>query len=224
VTGLPRGKGGCRAYLCVSGGVDVPLVMGSRSTHVRSRIGGYKGRALQKGDIVETGDPKPLWRRSEGFVCPEELRPALFGGEPLEATDGPQADAFTDTGIETFYGNAYTVGADSDRMGYRLEGPVIEHSGSADIISDGIANGAVQVPGDGKPIVMLADRQTTGGYTKIAVLSSWSSAQMAQSLPGNSVRFRRVNENEAAAKLADFENSLRLLDEARATYRGRRYY
>jgi biotin-dependent carboxylase-like uncharacterized protein len=212
---------GARSYLCVSGGIDVPPVMGSRSTFTRGKLGGYKGRALKAGDIVPLGVPKPLWREAEGFVCPPRLRPAHGGDEPLHTIDGPQIDAFTDAGIRTFYGEIYTVTDKTDRMGYRLDGPVIEHKNGADIISDGIVHGSVQVPGDGKPIVLMSDRQTTGGYTKIAVVSTWSAAALAQKMPGEKIRFHRVTEKEAAQYLIDFENRLRELYELRASYRSR---
>jgi biotin-dependent carboxylase-like uncharacterized protein len=212
---------GCRSYLCVSGGVDVPLVMGSRSTFTRGRIGGYKGRALASGDVIGVLAPSPLWRRSEGFVCPAGLRPGRFGDEPLYAMDGPQIDAFTEAGVRTFYSEAYTVTDKSDRMGFRLEGPIISHKAGADIVSDGIVHGSVQVPGDGKPIVLMSDRQTTGGYTKIAVVSTWSAARLAQKMPGDAVRFRRVSEKEATDQLRSFESDLRRLGEMRAAYRSR---
>jgi biotin-dependent carboxylase-like uncharacterized protein len=223
VTGLSGRGCGCRSYLCVSGGIDVPIVMGSRSTFTKGRIGGYKGRALAAGDVVNTLEPKPLWRRSAGFTCPPELRPSGGADEPLCAIPGPQADAFTEEGIRTFYGSEYVVTNDSDRMGYRLDGPVIEHRTSPDIISDGIVFGAVQVPGDGRPIVMMADRQTTGGYAKIAVLAAWSAARLAQRMPGEKVTFRRIGIKEAAEFLEDFAKNLNELDAMRATYRSYRY-
>ena len=215
---------GCRSYLCVSGGIDVPLVMGSRSTFTKGKIGGYKGRALAAGDIVEIGAPAPLWRASEGSTCPEEFRPGRCRDEPLHTMDGPQIDAFTETGVKTFYGETYTVTDKIDRMGYRLDGPVIAHKNGADIVSDGIVHGSVQVPGDGKPIVLMSDRQTTGGYTKIAVVSTWSAALLAQKTPGALVRFHKISEKEAAEYLISFENDLRRLSEMRATYRSRRVW
>ncbi|MDR3279326.1 MAG: biotin-dependent carboxyltransferase family protein [Synergistaceae bacterium] len=222
ITGLPAlPGGGCRSYLCVSGGVDVPMVMGSRSTFTRGKIGGYHGRALAAGDVVETFDPKPLWRKSAGFVCPPELRPTLYRDEPLHTMDGPQIDAFTQAGIDTFYNEPYVVANEVDRMGYRLDGPKIEHKTRADIISDGIVHGSVQVPGEGKPIVLMSDRQTTGGYTKIAVVSTWSVARLAQKMPGETVRFHKVTEHEAVQYLIKFERDLRRLDETRASYRSR---
>jgi biotin-dependent carboxylase-like uncharacterized protein len=195
--------------------------MGSRSTFTRAKIGGYKGRALRSGDEVDLREPKPLWLKSAGLVCPAGLRPGRCWNEPLHTVDGPQIDAFTQAGIETFYGQTYTVTDKIDRMGYRLDGPEIEHKNGADIVSDGIVHGAVQIPGDGRPIVMMSDRQTTGGYTKIAVVSAWSSAQLAQKMPGDAVCFHRVTEKEATKYLADFEDDLRRLDESRASYRSR---
>ncbi|MDR1916195.1 MAG: biotin-dependent carboxyltransferase family protein [Synergistaceae bacterium] len=213
---------GCRSYLCFSGGIDVPLVMGSRSTYVRASLGGYNGRALKSGDVVNLNAPKPLWRLGDGLVCPPELRPMRPRDELICAMDGPQIDAFTQEGINTFYGETFTVSNEIDRMGYRLDGPEIELCKSPDIVSDGIALGAVQVPGHGRPIVMMSDRQTTGGYAKIAVVCTWSAAKLAQRLPGDPVRFRRVSEDEAVSYLFEFERSLETLDRMRATYRSRR--
>jgi biotin-dependent carboxylase-like uncharacterized protein len=220
----PSFADGCRSYLCVSGGIDVPIVMGSRSTFTRGKIGGYMGRALTAGDAVQIGPPAPLWRISAGFTCPDRFRPGRCRDEPIHAMDGPQIDSFTDAGVKTFYNETYTVTDKIDRMGYRLDGPVIAHKDGADIISDGIVHGSVQVPGEGKPIVLMSDRQTTGGYTKIAVVSTWSAALLAQKTPGAAVRFHRVSEKEAAGYLTSFENDLRRLDEMRATYRSRRIW
>jgi biotin-dependent carboxylase-like uncharacterized protein len=222
----PSGSRNCgyRSYMCVSGGIDVPIVMGSRSTFSRGKIGGYRGRALKTGDIVRMCSPKPLWRKSAGFVCPPGMRPVHDADEPLFAIDGPQLYAFTETGIKTFYEETYTVTDKIDRMGYRLDGPEIAHKNGADIVSDGIVHGSVQIPGDGKPIVLMSDCQTTGGYTKIAVVATWSAAALAQKMPGEKTRFRRVTEKEAVRYLINFESNLRGLEEARATYRSRQRY
>jgi biotin-dependent carboxylase-like uncharacterized protein len=195
--------------------------MGSRSTYTKAALGGYRGRALKSGDVVGLGAPRQLWRRGIGLTCPPELRPARAPDEPISAMDGPQIDAFTKEGIDTFYGETFTVSNDIDRMGYRLDGPEIGRCKSPDIVSDGIAHGAVQVPGHGRPIVMMSDRQTTGGYTKIAVVSTWSAAALAQRLPGDAVRFARVTEEEAASRLESFERDLETLDGIRASYRSR---
>ena len=184
-------RSGCRAYLCLSGGVDVPPVMESRSTYTRARVGGFQGRALKKGDIVRCGEPLPLWRKCEGLVCPEALRPCYLPDAPLRVVPGPQDDLFTEKGKETFYGSDYAVSNSADRMGYRMDGPEIEHTGAADIISDAIPLGAVQVPGHGKPIVMLADRQTTGGYTKIGVSARWTSPPCPSAFRGRRSAFTK---------------------------------
>ncbi len=188
---------GCRGYLCVSGGIDVPSLMGSRSTYLRGKIGGYMGRALAKGDVLTCGEPYILWDRCAGFACPEDLRPSYDPTVPLNAVLGPQEDCFTEEGIQTFLSGEYAVSPAADRMGYRMDGPKIDHLDGADIVSDGICLGAVQVPGHGQPIVMMADRQTTGGYTKIAVITGKSVARLAQRLPGESVRFQSMSQDQA---------------------------
>jgi biotin-dependent carboxylase-like uncharacterized protein len=212
---------GCRSYLCVSGGIDVPPVMGSRSTFIRAGLGGHRGRALISGDILEICEPKPLWKKASGFVCPRELRPVGCNDEPLFTTDGPQADFFSQKGLETFYGETYMISVESDRTGYRLNGPKVEHICGADIVSDGLVRGAVQIPGNGLPIVMMSDANTSGGYPKIGVVSSWSAARLAQRMPGEPVRFKRVDEETAVGILQRFETNLRRLEEMRAAYRSR---
>jgi biotin-dependent carboxylase-like uncharacterized protein len=217
---------GCRAYLCVSGGIDVPVLMRSRSTYARAGLGGYEGRALRRSDVVGLGEPRPLWRFSEGFSCPPELRPCHSASDWIDALDGPQVDAFTENGVGAFYGGKYIVAGESDRMGYRLDGPLVEHrggSGAANIISDAVVHGAVQVPADGRPIVMMSDCQTIGGYAKIAVLTAWSAAALAQRAPGAEIRFRNVDEAEAVGRLKKFELDLERVIELRASYRSRRW-
>ena len=157
---------GCRAYICVGGGIDVPPLMGSRSTYIRGKIGGLEGRALKAGDVLPCGEPRILWRRTIGFSCPGTLRPSYRPDRKLSVVLGPQDSSFTDAGLETFTSSTYTISGAADRMGYRLEGPEVEHVKSADIVSDAICLGAIQIPGHGQPIAMMADRQTTGGYTK----------------------------------------------------------
>jgi biotin-dependent carboxylase-like uncharacterized protein len=218
--GGPLGHGS-RGYLCISGGIDVPLIMGSRSTYLRAAIGGLEGRSLRKGDIFLSGPNPSLWERCEGFRCPEAIRPVYGTGDPLRVIPGPQDDLFTSEGIETFLRSEYTITNDADRMGYRFEGPSIEHSSGADIVSDAIPLGSIQVPGHGKPIAMLADRQTTGGYTKIAVLATPDIAALAQKLPGEKVHFRIITLAEAIEETKREGKKLSDLSLARATYRSR---
>lgn len=196
----PRG-GGCRGCLCLSGGIDVPVVMGSRSTYSRARMGGFNGRALKDGDVLNTGEPAPLMNRMDGFSLPDDMRPVYDPEKPLYVCVGLQSDAFTEEGLKTLFGSEYMVSAQSDRMGSRMEGPKIEHKNGADIVSDAIPLGALQVPGHGMPIVMLADRQTTGGYTKAGVLSPLSIEALAQRMPGSKVRFERCTVEDAEAEL-----------------------
>lgn len=202
-------KCGCRAYLAVSGGLDVPEVMGSRSTYMKAKIGGWHGRKLEKGDVLPLRapgtEPKALENRA--------LAPEFRGRSEytLRVVMGPQDDAFTPGGVSAFLSGVYTVTPEFDRMGCRMEGPEIEHNGSADILSDGIAFGAVQVPDSGQPIVMLADRQTTGGYTKIANVISADFRLLGQLKSGDRVRFEKVSLAAAQEALLAQRASLRLL-------------
>ena len=195
---LDMAKSGCRSYIAFAGGVDVPVVLGSRSTNMKCRLGGYEGRPLQTGDAFETG----LWGE-EAAERYEEVRDRSFPAEaytsPIEVRviEGPQAEYFTEKGKETFYSARYTISDQSDRMGYRLAGEAIESVAGTDIISAGIAFGAVQVPASGRPIVLLADRQTTGGYAKIATVCSFDIPRLVQGKPGDTVCFRRISLEEA---------------------------
>jgi len=214
-------KCGCRYYLCFSGGIDVPLVMGSRSTYSRAGVGGLEGRAIKKGDRIVCGTPRSLWKKCEGFSCPEELQPAISLFDDIRVVPGPQEDLFTPEGVETFYSSEYIITNNADRMGYRLQGPEIRHVKGADILSDAIPAGAVQVPGHGMPIVMLTERQTTGGYTKIGVICSRDIAALAQRLPGQKVRFKRISLEEAILLAREDRFKLQELRRALAAYRTR---
>lgn len=186
-------------YLAVGGGIDVPLVMGSRSTYLRGGFGGLEGRSLQAGDILQTG-PGGSYDLA-GQVLPPALQPAYSDHPTLDVVLGPQNGAFSQAGLAAFLGEEYALTSACDRMGYRLAGPPIEHRRGADLLSEGIPLGAVQVPGDGQPIVLMADRQTAGGYTKIGVVSSASLPLLAQCPPGaGKVRFRAVSVDEAQHK------------------------
>jgi biotin-dependent carboxylase-like uncharacterized protein len=200
-------RAGVRAYVAVAGGIDVPLVLGSRATYLRGRLGGLAGRALRKGDALRVfGGPLPVER-----VAPP---PFALEAEPmLRVVLGPQDDRFTHEGIAALLGHAYAMLPQSDRMGARLSGPPIAHRSGHDIISDGIALGTIQVPGDGQPIALLVDRQSTGGYTKIATICSFDIGRLGQVKPGQCVRFAAVSLGEAHAILREAEAALaRVLD------------
>ena len=182
---------GCRAFVAFAGGLDIPVVMGSRSTNMKAKIGGYQGRKLQKDDVIGFRAPKTdLKNLGLRHTSPEFMPRAEY---KLRIVLGPQDDAFTERGITTFLSSVYTLTPEFDRMGCRLDGELIEHVKSGDIISDGIAFGAVQVPSAGKPIIMLADRQTTGVYAKIANGISADFRILAQLKAGDKVRFEKVS-------------------------------
>lgn len=189
-------KSGLRAYLAVSGGIDVDRVMGSRSTDLKSAIGGFEGRKLQKGDVLEIGHenfeipPESLkkWQVKEG-IYPDEIT--------VRAVSGPQDFMFTDEAVSAFYSNVWTVTNQSDRMGIRLEGEPLESKDGVDIISDGIVFGSVQIPKNGKPIILMADHQTTGGYAKIATVISVDLPLLAQARPNSRIRFKKVSVSKA---------------------------
>lgn len=184
-------KAGCRAYIAFAGGLDIPVVMGSRSTNMKAKIGGMKGRKLEKEDVIGFRDPKATIKNLDTRRMAPEFVPRKE--YTVRVILGPQDDMFTDAGIKTFLSEVYSVTQEFDRMGCRLDGPIIEHKNGGDIISDGIAFGAIQVPSAGKPIIMLADRQTTGGYTKIANVISADFRILAQLKAGDKIRFEKIS-------------------------------
>lgn len=167
--------------------------MGSRATALQNKVGGYQGRKLAKGDAVGFRAPDP------SLALPRTAPvPAPAGKEvTIRVVLGPQDDAFTEEGVQTFLSQPYAVSKDFDRMGCRLEGPVIQHKTDGNIISDGMVTGAIQVPTSGQPIIMLAERQTVGGYTKIATVISADLPLVGQCKTGDIIRFQAVSVEEA---------------------------
>jgi antagonist of KipI len=194
-------RAGSRAYLAIAGGIDVPLVLGSRSTHCASETGGFQGRPLKPGDILCGGNPWKLVDRLIGTRLPDRLLPRYERSMTLRIIPGPQQDFFVKQSLAVLTEATYTVSPQSDRMGYRLSGPNIIHKGSMPFISDGTAMGALQVPSDGQPICLMADRQTTGGYPKIAVVISTDLPLAAQLAPGDSITFALCTVAEAQTAL-----------------------
>lgn len=192
---------GCRAYVAVRGGIDVPLVLGSRSTYTRAFVGGLEGRALKAGDSIPVGNE--VLSALRACVLPSQFVPCYTSEISLRVLLGPQDDLFDDSGIETLFNSSYGITSEADRMGYRLEGNVIKHKGKADIVSDALCQGAIQVPGHGMPIIMMADRQTTGGYAKIGTVIGPDLALLAQAKPGDTVTFKRCTEEQAVAALKE---------------------
>lgn len=197
---------GCRVYMAIGGGMDIPNLMGSYSTYLKGEIGGFKGRALKKGDTIELrthfiSNSKRKIRQDDFSSTHKKLRVIL----------GPQKDAFTKEGIQTFEQNVYKISPQCDRMGYRLEGEKVQHLNDANIISDGITFGSIQVSGDGMPIVMMSDCQTTGGYAKIATVISVDLPILAQGKPGDTVSFEVVSIEEAQILYLDWINELEFI-------------
>lgn len=204
--GAPRR--GCRAYLAVAGSCDVPVVMGSRSTDLRARLGGYHGRSLQAGDVLSLGPPPESTRRrvhrwlhaadSRPFVFPTWSaamdRTSTSGKEiVVRAMRGGQFDWFDKASQELFFQAEFEVTSQSDRMGYRLVGPMLRLAARRELISEAVSAGTIQVPPAGQPIALMADRPTTGGYPKIADAATVDLAALAQAWPGNKIRFEEVS-------------------------------
>ena len=200
---------GARAYIGFAGGLDLPPLMGSRSTYLKGKMGGLEGRGLKTGDRLEFLAPRPQLPNLEKRRLPEDFE-TVYGGRQVKIRVilGPQEDSFTPEGLKLFLNQPYRVTPNSDRMGSRLDGPVIPHKGRADIISDGIAFGAIQVPSEGKPIILLADRQSTGGYTKIANVITVDLPKVAQRMVGDEIRFEAVNVEQAQQWLRQEEEAL----------------
>lgn len=186
---------GSRGYIAFSSYLDIPVVMGSRCTNLKSKIGGYKGRKLKDEDYIGFR----IKRRYLPYFLSRKLDLDEFDEEEvtLRVVMGPQDDMFTKQGIHTLLSETYTVTSDFDRMGCRLEGPFIASKNGSDIISDGIAFGSIQVPAHGKPIVLLADRQTTGGYAKIATVATVDIPKLVQRKTDHKIRFQAITVEEA---------------------------
>lgn len=197
---LSMAKEGARAYVAFSGGLDADCVMGSRSTYLKGGIGGVKGRAVANGDTLRFRAPQTDLPNMKYRAVPVDFLVSYGNSPKLRIVLGPQDNYFSQKGIETLLSSEYTVGPENDRMGYRLEGPEIEQAEGCDenIISDGISFGAIQVP-QHQPIVMMADRQTTGGYAKIGCIISVDLPLIAQLKTCDKMRFQCVSVEEAQA-------------------------
>lgn len=185
-------ESGARAYICFAGGIDVPLVLGSKSTFINGTMGGFNGRALDAGDIVQG---RPFVRKNR-FIH-KDFIPEYIAQLEMRVILGPHQEKFHPDAIKRFLSNEYTISPQSNRMGYRLEGPELDHIDGADIISDAIPAGGIQVPSNGQPIILMAERQTTGGYARIATVISVDLPLLAQAMPGTKVRFAEITVEEA---------------------------
>jgi urea carboxylase len=176
-------------YLAVSGGIEVPLVLGSRSTYLPGRFGGYQGRVLKRGDTIPLGQPATRVP-ADGFHCAAELLPR-YGIGVVHVTRGTHANLFDESAWRTLMESEYRISVASDRTGYKLEGPALRNSAGT-LPSEAGCPGAIQVPGDGFPIALMADAPTVGGYPKIAVVAEADLPIIAQRSPGETIRFELI--------------------------------
>lgn len=189
ILNIQQVKNGCRGYLAINGGINVPVVMGSRATYVGGKLGGYRGRPLKEGDVIQSGDAKLL---NTPLKFPTDLIPKHLSEIIIRAIPGPQDDFFQE-GLDTLFQSDYMVSTKADRMGYRLQGPNIKLAEGMpkSIISEPTMPGGVQIPADEQPIILLVE-QTVGGYTKIVTVISTDLPKVAQATPGDTIRFEKV--------------------------------
>lgn len=211
-TGLRFGarRLGARAYLAISGGIAVPQVLGSRATHVIGALGGFEGRALRAGDRLPLGE-QPRFQRT---IAPptERLVDLPSGIARVRVLPGPQLDHFSPEALDVLQSAPYVIGQNSDRMGFRLEGPRLTHARGADIISDATPLGVLQVPASGQPLLLMADRQTSGGYPKIATVITADLPIAGQLGPGDKIAFVVCSQREALTAMIAQERALLRLE------------
>jgi biotin-dependent carboxylase-like uncharacterized protein len=204
-----RRTSGARAYLAIGGGIAVPPILGSRSTHVASRLGGFDGRALIAGDRLPLGERRAR-EHSGQMTTGARLLPR--GHARLRVLPGPQQDLFVADALDALQSARYSIESQSDRMGFRLLGPALAYRGSADIISDATPLGALQVPPSGQPMLLMADRHTTNGYPKIATVITADIGTAAQLAPGDAMSFEVCTLGDAMAALVAEERAVMAIE------------
>jgi antagonist of KipI len=204
---------GCRSWLAISGGVDVPSVLGSRSTDLRANFGGFGGRVLRDGDVLQLGaqpgSPIPATERISSWSASKPWSQTAVSTPVLRFVRGAAWDLLNDVTIQRFTGEPFAVSPDSDRMGVRLDGPELRRDNDVDLISEAVAPGTIQVPSSGKPILLLGDCQTMGGYPKIAHVITVDLGIAAQLRAGDQVRFSEVALADAHRLLLERETELK---------------
>jgi antagonist of KipI len=220
-----RSAKGCRAYISVAGGIDVPEVLGSQSTYLRARLGGFSGRALKEGDGIELKNPEGIgqgltnlladpsgkepFTTANWFVKPNEL--CAYDDQVVHVISGPEFLDFTLESRKQFFNDEYQITPQSDRMGYRLSGPALELNRPLELISEAVSMGTIQVPTEGQPIILMADRQTTGGYPKIGYVPTVDLPILAQFRPGIKLRFKEITLKDAQQKLVKREFNINII-------------
>ncbi len=198
-------RSGARCYLCVRGGIAVPPFLGSASTHILSGLGGFDGRPLREGDVLRIGSATNLFRKRT--IAPQ-ISERFSSRKVLRVTPGPQVDWFSESSLYSFYEGTYRVDEQSNRMGLRLEGTPVAPRQTAEMITEGVSLGAVQVPAGGLPIILFVDQQTTGGYPKIANVISADLHRVGQLRPRDEIRFEQVTFETARSLLIEQEQLL----------------
>lgn len=190
---------GVRCYLAWHGGIALPEVLGSQSTYLRGELGGFEGRALRKGDVLPLNAPlraHALETLAEDLNAMSIYLPSTLADNPrarLRVMRGPHTDLFTQEAVQNLFNSSYRIANESDRMGYRLQGPTLPVKESRQLLSEGVTLGSIQVPADGLPIVLMADRQSIGGYPKIGHVAAVDMPQLAQRMPGEDIHFEEIS-------------------------------
>lgn len=215
-------QSGCRAYIAFAGGLNIPKVMGSKSTYQKAKIGGYQGRALQKGDVITCGEISNTMAKTFMNYLKKTNRPFEWSvqyyhfyqfkkSQLIRVLKGSEYDRFTEKSKRTFVNETFTLTPKSDRLGQHFEGKKLQLKEQFELLSEGVTYGTIQVPASGKPIILMADRQTTGGYPKIAQVITVDLPKLAQLQPGNTVQFQFVSMSEAQQLLFEREKDIEKL-------------
>lgn len=216
---------GCRSYLSVAGGFDIPIVMNSKSTYLRAGFGGFKGRALKKNDVLKIGNKSELsaniiktFNGDDDFVLSSWYLKRFIDINPentvIRVFETRQFKDFKEESIKKFFSTKFTVSSKSDRMGYKLIGEKIELKKNLEMISEPVNLGTIQIPPDGNPIILLGDRQTTGGYPKLSNVASVDIQKIAQLKPNDKITFKKITLEEAEQLYFERETVIRELKES----------
>ncbi|GGF30707.1 KipI antagonist [Halobacillus andaensis] len=213
-------QSGCRSYIAIGGGMDIPPVMESRATYMRANIGGYEGRSLEPDDVIQFRQSRPYPRKIQAekrsyvemdWAISTDLIPNYSPRPVISLIKGPQYEWFKEDSQQSLFSTPFKVSSQSDRMGFRMEGETLSLKEPRELISEAVSFGSIQVPNDGNPIVLLADRQTTGGYPKIGQVASVDLPVLCQMKPGEHLTFKEMTLAEAQQALLEQEHSIQLL-------------